>query len=111
MEISNYIKPTKQNPVFVAKNSYWGYIEQNVYKMWNVKNEQYNLVGCTFAVNYADAINNLHDWIIENKGILNEVPKCNFTIQCVDGTVNKFGEPVYKKVYTISASKAKKYLL
>lgn len=105
-----YIIPTKERPVFIAVNTYFGYIETNMYKMWKVRNN----VGCTFAVKFADAVNFLHEWIKENKDIVLENPNCKYYIEVVDGSVKDYGddyEVIYKKVYEISASKAIKYLI
>ena len=106
MEISNYIIPTKKNPVYTAECDYFGYIETEFYKDLFVNNSYCS----TFALNYKDAVNKLHEWIIDNKNILNEYPKCKFNISLVDGTIDKYNNKKEKKVYTISAIKAKKLL-
>ncbi len=112
MENQEYIILTKDNPIFIAECDYFGNIEETMYKDWLI--EELNLVGRTFATNFAHAVNKLHEWIIEANeewGVLKEYPKCKFNIWVVDGAVIKNGQDVRKKVYSISASKAKKYLL
>lgn len=105
METSNYIIPTKKYPVYIAECDYFGYIETSYYKNSNVNGS----ICSTFELRYKDAVNKLHEWIIEGKDILNEYPKCKFNIYLVDGTMDKYGTK-RKKVYTISAVKAKKLL-
>ena len=104
-----YIIPTKKNPVFSASCDWFGRIEENFYKMWNIPG--INLVGNTFSTDFADAVTRLHEWIKENKHVLNEYPKSKFTIDVIDGSFNKFGDYSSKVVYTISAAKAKKYII
>lgn len=106
MNTSNYIIPTKKNPVYTAECDYFGYIETRFYKDLIVNNS----ICSTFELNYKNAVNKLHEWIIDNKNVLNEYPKCKFNIELIDGTINKYNGTKRKKVYTISANKAKKLL-
>lgn len=109
---SNYCTPSKQYPVFTATCEDFGTIEESIYKMWNIKKEGViNQVGTTFALNYVDAINNLHEWIKENADYVKRLKNINFVINAIDGSLNKWGEVVETKVYSINSSKAKKYLL
>ena len=100
------IIPTKENPTFIATCSNFGSITGQ-YKATEVN-------GCemdTFGINFVDTINDLHQWIKENQWCIEESPKCKFEIYAVDGSVDKHGEAKWSKLYTISASKAKKYIL
>ena len=109
----DYITPTKGRPVFNANCTAFGTIETGMYKHWNVKKEGViNQVGATFACNFADAVNLLHEWIKENAEYVNEYPaKISFNIEVIDGSIDKYGDVNYLKVYSITAAKAKKYLL
>jgi len=82
---SKYITPTKENPVFKAECDWFGFIETGLYKDWFL--EEVNIVGATFALSFADAVNKLHEWISENYEVLTDFPKCKFTILMMDGTV------------------------
>ena len=106
MNTKEYITPTKENPIFIASCDHFGNIA-GPYKDWRIEGV---CCGDTFAVTFAGAINDLHEWLKENRDLLDEFPKSKFEIYVVDGTV-KGGEFVDKKVYSISASKAKKYLI
>ena len=106
METSNYITPTKKNILFKAECDYFGYIENTIYKDMLIG----NCVTSTFATSYIDAVNMLHEWIKENDWVKKEYPKAKFNIYSVDGSLDKNGERLDKKVYTISASKAKKFI-
>lgn len=105
-----YITPTKENPVFVADNDYFGYIE-GVYKDYKVDNGENSSVGATFGTSFTQAVNDLHEWIKEADYLLKEHPKSKFSIYAVSGEMGKYDQPRQIKVYTISAAKAKKYLL
>lgn len=105
METSKYITPTKKNPIFTAECDFFGYIETKYYKDFVVDNSYC----ATFALYYKDAVNKLHEWIIDNEKILSLYPKCKFNIYLIDGTMGKYGKKE-EKVYTIRASKAKKLL-
>jgi len=101
---SKYIIPTKEKPVFKAECDFFGYID-GPYKDHIIG----NCVSNTFGVDFAMSINYLHKWIKDSDAI-NNWPKCKFNLYVIDGSTDKYGDPVMKKVYTISASKAKKYL-
>jgi hypothetical protein len=105
-----YIRPTKDNPVFVASCDYFGYIEESTWKDYLVETSRGDSVGRTFALHYKQAVNRLHEWIQENPEVLASYPKCKFDILLVDGTYDKFDSAIQKKVYTISATKAKQLL-
>ena len=103
MEDSNYIIPTKENPVFVAHCSAFGNIEHKLYKQWLIKDS----CGVTFAIKYKDAVNRLHEWIEEKKGWLRTESNCKFEIFIIDGSFDEtWSTPIYKKVYSISSRKA-----
>lgn len=112
---TDYIIPTKKNPVFTAVCNDFGYIEESIYKMWNIRivgvENPTNACGCTFACNYMDAVQNLHEWIKENREYVKGLSNITFRIEAVDGSVDKWGDVIYKTVYSITAAKAKKYLL
>ena len=108
MNTTDYIIPTKESPVFVAVCSYFGYLYRGMYKMNKVRNS----VCDTWAVNYMDAVNELHEAIKANPHWVNENPDCNFTIYAMDGSwEDRHDQAKLVKVYEISAKKAKKYIL
>lgn len=108
-----YIIPTKESPVFTAVCDWFGYIEDSPYKDYFIEmnGATGGCVGRTFATRYADAITRLHEWIVENKQVLEDWPKCKFEIRAVDGSYDKWEQVQDKVVYTITASKARKYLI
>lgn len=110
---TDYIIPTKKNPVFIAVCTDFGYIETGMYKNWNIKKEGIiNQVGDTFACDYAYAIQRIHEWIKEDPAYIKSLGnKIVFRIECVDGTLDRFNDVIYKTVYFLTATKAKKYLL
>ncbi len=103
-----HIIPTKQVPVFMAHCDYFGYIEAGYYKNYYIPGA--HTCGSTFDICYQSAVNRLHQWIIDNPGVISDYPKCKFELYAIDGTV-KGDKHVVTKVYEISAAKAKKYLL
>lgn len=104
--MKEYITPTKQRPVFTASCNHFGSIERSLYKDWNINNS----VGRTFSLSYSNAVNDLHEWIKDNQWVIKEYPKCKLEIEVIDGTINKYNEPKRIVVYSISASKAKRFL-
>jgi len=110
METTNNITPTKESPVFVAYNDYLGRIERSLYKEWEIKEKDCWSCGTTFALRFTDAIVELHKWIQDNEAFINEYPKSNFYIEVVNGSIDKKGNVVHTKVYSITAKKAKQYL-
>ena len=110
MATKDYINPTKENPVFVAENSYSGYIvNEYLYKGWEVKNEQQWICGETTALHLTDAISETHKHIQAFGNSINKDAK--FVIFMIDGSVDKFGEPIRTKCYSISMKDAKKFKL
>lgn len=101
------ITPTKKNPTFTASCTYFGAIENGSYKNTEVNNSTTD----TFAISFAEAVTELHNWIKLNDWAVLENPKCKFEIYSIDGTLDKWGETKRVKVYSISAAKAKKYIL
>lgn len=106
------ITPTKKNPVFTAVCEDFGYIEESMYKQWNIKKEgTINSWGYTFALTYFDAVKNLHEWIQENSEYVKGLKNIKFKIEMVDGSYNEWGEVIYKEVYSITSAKARKVQL
>lgn len=111
MSAQDYCIPTKQYPVFRATCTAFGSIETGLYKMWNVKTEEYNMVGDTFACNFTDAVNFLHEWLKENKEDVDQLNhKTRFYITIIDGSINKYQEVIEREVYSIDWFKVKKYI-
>lgn len=106
---NEYIKPTKDNPIFKCYNDYFGYIEDTIYKDWEIHEGDLWIVGRTFAINLSNAILKLHDYIKEHQEYIEANSK--FTIVMVDGTLNKYGEINEKKCYSISMKQAKQFKL
>lgn len=123
IEEANYIIPTKDNPVFVAECSAFGYIYDGIYK--NSLIRKANTEIATFGVSYAESINRLHEWIKEMEHLLDESQQeqtyeqhktgnrvsHEFSIYEITGGVDKYGNSKQKKVYSISFKDAKKYLI
>ena len=110
METNNYIQIKKGSKVFIACNDYFGFFGSGIYKMWNVKNGENSHYGETFALNFKEAVNMLHEYIQENEYMIKEYPKTKYSIYMIDGTMNKYGEVNFKEVYSITTAKAKKLL-
>lgn len=104
-----YITPTKEYPVFKCYNDYSGYIEQTLYKQWQIKEGSHWTIGYTFALNLTDAIRYLHEFIKENKEEIN--PKSKFTIVMMNGKINKHGDIEETKCYSVSMKQAKQFKL
>jgi len=105
----DYITPTKDNPVFISQNMYSGYIIDSEYKDWESKNEQYWVCGETTALTLTDAIEAIHKHIQNCKEYIN--PDTKFDVYMLDGTCDKYGEPIRTKCYSISMKQAKKFKL
>lgn len=106
MTESNHITPTKSNPIFVASNSYFGYIEENLYKETQVTIDDTVSCMATFALSFTEAIVKLHTWIEENSEVLQYHPNTNFEIHLINGDADRYGDVKMKKVYTITAKNA-----
>lgn len=107
-----FITPTPEHPVFTATCDYFGYIEESPYKRYAVETpDNCTHLGTTFATSFADAVTRLHEWIAEHPHIVRDYPKCKFTIECVNGSFTKYNELAYEVVYSITAKKAKRFLL
>lgn len=107
-----FITPTKKEPIFVADCDHFGYIEDSPYKKARVfyaNDGGYSTIK-TFGTSFMQAVNDLHQWIIDNDSTIYEMPKCKFNIYLVDGTIDKYDQMKLTKVYTINAAKAKKLL-
>lgn len=105
----DYIQPTKDAPIFKCYNDYLGYIEDSMYKDWEIHKENLWSVGSTFAIDLTNAILKLHNYIKENKETI--APKSIFSILMIDGSLNKKGEINEKKCYSISMKQAKQFRL
>ena len=108
--MSKFITPTEQNPIFMAAHSDFGYIETTLYKQWEIKRKSTYIGGYTFALNFKDAVNLLHEYIQANRWLLDGYPTATFEIYIFKGQINKWDETVLKKVYSITAKKAKELL-
>lgn len=107
---NEYIIPTKENPVFTCTNNYWGYTECYTWKGWRIMNEEGGSIGGdTWSVRLDLAISSLFDYIKENREDIPEESK--FEIEMIDGRVDKWGDPIRTKVYSISMKQAKKFKL
>lgn len=102
----DYIIPTKQNPVFQATCDYFGSIELPMYKNALIG----NTTTATFALDYIESVARLHEWLKENEWLMKENPKATYEIFSMDGSVDKYGEIVRFRVYSISTWKAKKFI-
>lgn len=103
MITTDYITPTKENPIFRAICSDFGYIEDNQYK----KYETLSRIGNTFHIYFDKAIEKLFGFIREYKG--NYVIKNNtkFEIEMIWGEEDKYQNILYKKVFSISGKQLK----
>lgn len=109
---TDYITPSADCLVFSAANDYFGYIEDSLYKQYAFPSpDGCTYVGCTFATSFASAVNRLHEWIVEHPYIIDNYPKSKFVIEYMDGTISKNNDPLRVEVYSITARKAKKFLL
>lgn len=107
MAHNDYIIPTKEHPVFVAQNMYSGYFIDSEWKDWQVKNDEKWCVGETTSMNLLGAIRAVYDHIKENTEYLS--PETKFQIDMIDGSYDKYGDPVRVKCYSISVKQAKKF--
>ena len=105
--VEKYITPTKENPVFVAQNMFTGYCMRGCYKDWEVRNEKRWISGETTALTLLDAIQRTYEFINEHNEFINESTK--FEIYMIDGSIDKFGDPIRIKCYSISMKQAKKF--
>ena len=104
----DYIIPTTKEPVFTAYCDDFGCIEGSFYKDWSIN----NICGNTYATNLTDAIVELHDfikWYAKNESSFRK--KSTFYIELIDGSVDKNGDVIKKKVYSINGATAKKVRL
>jgi len=101
-----YITPTKERPVFKALCRDFGFIEDNLYKEWNIISDKCNMVGSTYALSLADAVTKLLEFIPTYESINS---KSKFEIIMIDGTVNKYGEPIEVTAFSINFKQSKKF--
>lgn len=106
---SEYIIPTKENPVFQVLNTYEGYVvnDYNTYKGWSIKNDERWAVGETTAPNLPDAMQALFAHIQSNP----DKQKAVYVIEMIDGAYDKYGDPIRVPVYKISMRQAKRFKL
>lgn len=106
MAQKDYIKPTKQHPIFQVVNTYVGYVvNDNGYKEWEITNESLCTRGYTTATSFQEAMDSLFMHIKENS----DYKKSTFAIEMIDGSVNEYGEPIRVKCYSITMRQAKKF--
>ncbi|MFV0330168.1 MAG: hypothetical protein ACK5KL_10185 [Dysgonomonas sp.] len=103
-----YIIPSKEDPIFRAYCSDFGYIEHDFYKHWEVKTDEHWVIGSTFAIDLTDAIVRLHEFI---KSYEYSNSKTKYKIVMFCGELDKYGDSKETKVYSITQSNAKKYRL
>lgn len=107
MDENKYITPTKECPIFRIMNTYEGYIVNDylTYKNWEIKTEEHWTVGETSATSLPDAMQALFEHIRNNP----DKVKAKYVIEMLDGTADKWGDPIYVTVYKISMTQAKKF--
>ncbi len=101
-----YIIPTTEYPVFKALCLDFGFIEESFYKEWNIVSENCNMVGATYALSLSDAISKLLEFIPAYENINK---KSKFHIIMIDGTVNKYGEPIEVVAFSITYKQSKQF--
>lgn len=102
---NEYITPTTESPIFISTNMYTGEVICGGYKEWELKAGEYLIGGYVTALNLTEAIRLTHEFIKEHD--LNKDTK--FEITMIDGTTDKYGDPVRVKCYSITMREAKKY--
>ncbi len=108
--MSQYITPTKEHPIFKCYNSYFGYLEETLYKQWEIKDGLNWTIGYTFALNLTDAIRYLHEYIKDHQHEID--PKSKFHIVLMNGTIDKkTGYHKETECYSISMKQAKQFKL
>lgn len=103
----NYIAPTKQRPVFQVWNTYAGYVvtDYRTYMEWKIKSDICHMVGETTATDLPGTMEALFSHI----GMSGDTVESGFTIEMLDGTTDKNGEPRRTRVFTLSTKQARKY--
>lgn len=104
-------KIAKRAPI-LASCDYFGTIERGMYKEHTLSNPKadYRTVFQPFAWNYIDAVNSLHEWIQENAWCIDEYPKCKFELFKMTNRLDKHGDYIRVRLYSITANKAKMLL-
>lgn len=103
---SHYITPTANKPVFLCLDTYYGYLK-GMYKEWEVVTAQKTIGGYTWSLRYEDAVKLLFNHIKETAEYLNADSK--FQIEMLDGKLDKYGDPIRTKVFSISVKQAIKF--
>ncbi|OJV76773.1 MAG: hypothetical protein BGO34_16990 [Bacteroidia bacterium 44-10] len=98
-----YITPTKESPVFQVTNTYEGYIVNDfqTYKDWSVG----DCVGETTALSLPEAMGRMFAHIKDRPWM----KLASFRVEMLDGTTDKWGDPIRTKVFSISMKQAKKF--
>ena len=102
-----YITPTKEAPIFQVWNTYVGYVVTDYcsYKDWEIKTNNCHMVGETTATDLPGAMEALFSHI----GMSGDMVESGFTIEMLDSTTDKNGEPRRTRVFTLSTKQARKY--
>tara|TARA_R110000822_G_C15045817_1_gene465858 strand:+ start:333 stop:617 length:285 start_codon:yes stop_codon:yes gene_type:complete len=91
--------------IFARERNYFGAIDRGMYKSVDVGGD---CVAEPFSYNFTEAIVELHelvkDWDFKT------YPKMKFELYTIDGTDN-YGELKITSIYTLTAAKAKKFIL
>lgn len=103
----SYITPTKEAPIFQVWNTCVGYVVTDYcsYKDWEIKTNNCLTVGETTATDLPGAMEALFSHI----GMSGDVVGSGFTIEMLDGSTDKNGEPRRTRVFTLSTRQARKY--
>lgn len=112
VENEKYLYPNKKSPVFVAWCDQFGNMESSMwqYKDWYVlQGDQSASIGSTYAVDYRNAIEQLHDFIEREMDWILEHSKIEFQIKEIDGSLDKYGETKATPIYKLNLNQIKKY--
>ena len=111
-DMEEYIRATKERPLFVAANNYFGYINRGLYKdCETLFPDGSSSIVHTFATSYADAVESLHKWILDNEHQwLIDEKHISFTIYSIDGSIDERRDEVkMTKEYHLNTTKLRKY--
>ena len=102
-----YITPTIHHPVFQVWNTHAGYVVTDLcnYNEWEIKSDTCHAVGETTAIDLPGAMEALFSHIRLNPGMTESV----FTVEMLDGTTGRNGEPKRTRVFSLSMRQARKY--
>lgn len=107
--MSDYIIPTKKNPVYSANNGF-GPIEIRFYKDFQVEDKTGNCytIGATIGTSYSGAVQALHEWLESNIDWYKDENQ-GVSLFEIDGSHDKWGDVKWTKVYHLSASQVRKF--